>query len=183
MIGGEALSEISRGLEKDYRTIGIHVDQATGLLGVLRRGDKVMAIAVFKPHELGMGGERDIVSAICAHGLRVSLVPQLFRYEEVLPTEEEGIFSPVRTTYQAQRESVILLDVPLKKVKLSEELEVSLPELLALLDDCCKIHLVLEPVEADYSVITETVGVRLSSVFEVISEGISPFSPEEPSEK
>ena len=84
---------------------------------------------------------------VTATGLKVLLVPQTFRYEEVTTTESDG-FAKAQTSQVGQNESVIVLDVPATPVTLpglAGPLELSMPELVALLDAHAKVYLALEP--------------------------------------
>lgn len=84
---------------------------------------------------------------VTATGLKVLLVPQTFRYEEVTSTEGDG-FAKAQSSQVGQNESVIVLDVPVAPVTLSGvdgPLTISLPELIALLDTHAKVYLALEP--------------------------------------
>jgi hypothetical protein len=79
-------------------------------------------------------------------GLRVLLVPQSFRYEEV-PTgaSEEELFSSARTSMSAQEGSVIVLDVPTGLFEVTPGFKVDPATLLAALDQYGTIYLALEP--------------------------------------
>jgi len=220
MIGERAISAIAASLPPDHRAIAIPVDQATGLAGVVRPGDRVTAVALVDPREVQwsqLKGERShtsvappeamgLISRVAVKGLKVLMVPQTFRYEEVSP--EKGLM-PIRTSLGAQRQAVVLLDAPLAPQPIIvgtlpelsektwsmlqqmlggvipalyemsspsdvEELMEALPpsslysfeeledggiaitveaspvEVLALLAEKAKIHLVLEPPEAEY---------------------------------
>ena len=86
------------------------------------------------------------VASITIKGLRVLVVPQSFRYEELPKTSGEAeLFASARTSQAAQSGSVILLEVPLAPVQIAPGLSVSPAELLALLNKVATIHLVLEP--------------------------------------
>jgi Flp pilus assembly protein CpaB len=79
-------------------------------------------------------------------GIRVLLVPQSFRYEE-LPagSSEEQLFSSARTSTSAQEGSVIVLDVPTGLIEVTPGFKVDPATLLAALDQYGIIHLALEP--------------------------------------
>ncbi len=84
---------------------------------------------------------------ITATGLKVLLVPQTFRYEEVTTTDAQG-FAAVQSSQVGQSEGVILLDVPATPVTLAGvdgPTTLTLPELIALLDTQAKVYLALEP--------------------------------------
>jgi Flp pilus assembly protein CpaB len=181
MVGSAATVGLANQLEPGHRAVAVHVNQASGLLGVLRPGDQVSIVAIVDPQaaqvevrrafyspvpstSLGTGstaeGEAEEAELVeqelpgpSAHvvisGLRVLLVPQLFRYEEVLPEDDGDMFAPARTSASAQNSSVILLDVPTEPVEIAEGLEMSPAALLPLLDAHAELHLILEPVESD----------------------------------
>ncbi len=82
-----------------------------------------------------------------ATGLKVLLVPQTFRYEEVTTTDSQG-FAAAQSSQVGQSESVIVLDVPVTPVTLNGPkgpLTMTLPELIALLDTNADVYLALEP--------------------------------------
>lgn len=79
-------------------------------------------------------------------GVRVLMVPQPFRYEEVpAGASEEQLFSSARTTISSQEGSVIVLDVPTALLEVTPGFKVDAATLLAALDQYGTIHLALEP--------------------------------------
>ena len=186
MVGSAAVSGIAAALPPDHRAVAIHVDQATGLAGIIRVGDRVTIIGTLNPPDTTamipttreMQGTEALpststVTRVLIHGARVLLVPQTFRYEEVLPTEEEdSLMSPVRTSVSAQQESVVLLDVPLTPVEVFQEdntaVLMSPVEILALLNAQGSIHLALEPVEPR---LVDTAGVSLDQLYQYMAAG------------
>ena len=106
------------------------------------------------------------VAYVAISGLRILLVPQSFRYEEVLPEEDSsGLFTVARTTASAQQESVILLDVPTEPVEVAG-IRISPVTLLPLLDARAQIYLVMEPVQDDG--IRVTTGANLGELYRSI---------------
>ena len=79
-------------------------------------------------------------------GLRVLMVPQSFRYEE-LPagTSQEQLYSSASSNMSAQEGGVIVLDVPTGLVEVTPGFKVDPATLLAALDQYGIIHLALEP--------------------------------------
>ncbi len=79
-------------------------------------------------------------------GLRVLMVPQSFRYEE-LPagTSQEQLYSSASSNLSAQDGGVIVLDVPTGLVEITPGFKVDPATLLAALDQYGIIHLALEP--------------------------------------
>ena len=79
-------------------------------------------------------------------GLKVLMVPQSFRYEEVpAGASEDQLYSSARTTMAAQEGSVIVLDVPTSLIEVVPGLRTDPATLLAALDQYGVIHLALEP--------------------------------------
>ncbi len=186
MIGGEALSAIAASLAPDHRAVAVRVDRAGGLAGMLQIGDWVTVLGLIDPSALqlrqsyapttvkvaGVGEEEEQQPSpsamVLVPNLRVLLVPQSFRYQEVLPGQEQEMV-PAFTSSRAQEEGVILLDVPLRPQPIAPEgLEMSPVELLALLNGYGRIHLVLDPLQADYSIPPD--GTNLLDVFDTIGQ-------------
>jgi Flp pilus assembly protein CpaB len=83
---------------------------------------------------------------IAISGVKVLLVPQSFRYQE-LPSGSgnDQMFASATTSQSAQSGSVIVLDVPLQPVEIKPGLSVNPASLLAALDQYGKLHLAIEP--------------------------------------
>jgi hypothetical protein len=75
------------------------------------------------------------IARLAISGLKVLMVPQSFRYEE-LPagSSEEQLYSSARTTMAAQGNSVIVLDVPTSLVEVVPGLRLNPGSLLAALN-------------------------------------------------
>lgn len=86
------------------------------------------------------------LARLALSGLRILMVPQSFRYEE-LPAgaTEEQLFSSARTHLSAQEGSVIVLDVPTVPVEVTPGLRIDPATLLAAMDQYGTLHLALEP--------------------------------------
>ena len=175
-----AAAGIPAQLSPDNVAIAINVDQATGLAGIVRAGQRVSVIAILDPQAIQrelsnhlipaylptevtsvLGAESAAVqttptptpqpplspvASITINGLRVLVVPQSFRYEELPTTSGEAeLFASARTSQVAQSGSVILLEAPLAPVQIAPGYSVSPAELLALLNKVATIHLALEP--------------------------------------
>jgi len=166
MLGEEATVGLANQLMAGHRAVGIHVNQASGLVGVLRPGDRVAVVAIVDPQDAQIDetvtgvyqktaptdatptptpNPPSPAAHVVVSGLRVLLVPQPFRYQETLPDESGSTFSVARTTANAQQKSVILLDVPTEPVTIEQDLAVSPAALLPLLDARAEMHLLLEP--------------------------------------
>lgn len=175
-----AAAGIPARLSPDHVAIAVDVDQATGLAGIVRTGQRVAIIAILDPQAIQReaGGsaiqaylptemaplDEDTqptptpaptatpqpplspVASITIKGLRVLVVPQSFRYEELPATSGEAeLFASARTSQSAQTGSVVLLEAPLAPVQVAPGYQVSPAELLALLNQVATIHLALEP--------------------------------------
>jgi len=195
MLGDAATVGLANQLQPGHRAVAVHVDQASGLVGIVRPGDRVAVVAVVDPQDAQMAqatramrGMLPLASTIkttstmpiydpapaayiVVSGLRVLLVPQMFRYEETLPDEKEGTFAVARTSMSAQRESVVLLDVPVEPVEIADGVTISPAALLPLLDAKARVHLLLEPVEDDHTQIE--VGAELGDLYRAMIGWVS----------
>ncbi len=189
-------------LDPGTLAIGIHVNSASGLDGALREGDTVSVIAVLDPKDLGGNSNfaplvetpfsvttssaititptpqpETTAARLTISGLKVLLVPQSFRYEEV-PTDQTGQLSPVRSSTTAQQNSVVLLAAPLAPIDVVPGVKMSPVELLALLDERATIHLALEPRQGISGTVT-TIGVQLADVYDLLINRLpAPPTPE-----
>lgn len=86
------------------------------------------------------------LARIAITGLKVLLVPQTFRYQELPPnsSSNEQMFASSMSN-SSQGGSVIVLDVPTAPVEIAPGLSVNPATLLAALDEYGKLHLALEP--------------------------------------
>ena len=83
---------------------------------------------------------------IAIGGVKVLLVPQSFRYQELPPgSGNDQMFASATTSQSAQSGSVIVLDVPLQPVEIKPGLMVNPATLLAALDQYGKLFLAIEP--------------------------------------
>jgi len=198
LAGDSAASGLPSQLAPDAVAISIRVDQATGLAGILRPGQRVTVIAVIDPQAIPQNTLQSITSPvlelpettgiattpdptstpqppastaarIVISGLKVLVVPQSFRYEEAASSGSEDGFLPARTTVSQQEESVILLEVPLTPVQVTPGLVASPAELLALLNQTAIIHLVLEPADGLSIRVEALPGLDLAHLYEGIS--------------
>jgi Flp pilus assembly protein CpaB len=86
------------------------------------------------------------LARIAINGLRVLMVPQSFRYEEIpAGASQDQLYSSARTSMSAQEGSVIVLDVPTTKVEVVPGLWADPASLLSALDQYGSLHLALEP--------------------------------------
>jgi Flp pilus assembly protein CpaB len=99
-------------------------------------------------------------------GLRVLMVPQSFRYEEIpAGASEEQLFSSARTSMSAQEGSVIVLDVPTTLVEVTPGFRVDPATLLAALDQYGIIHLALEPTSGLGLDVTDVITLNLGELY------------------
>jgi len=83
---------------------------------------------------------------IAITGVKVLLVPQSFRYQELPPgSGNDQMFASATTSQSAQSGSVIVLDVALQPVEIKPGLMVNPATLLAALDQYGKLFLAIEP--------------------------------------
>ncbi len=54
MLGDQATVGIASQLEAGHRAVAVHVNQASGLVGILRPGDRVAVVAIVNPQEAGV---------------------------------------------------------------------------------------------------------------------------------
>ena len=99
-------------------------------------------------------------------GLKVLMVPQPFRYEEVpAGASQEQMFSAARTNMAGSEGSVIVLDVPTQAVEVTPGLKVDPPALLAALDKYGAIVLALEPADGLSLDVSDVVTLNLGELY------------------
>lgn len=107
------------------------------------------------------------VARIAVTGLRVLLVPQTFRYQE-LPASSSSNEQMFASAQSATSNSVIVLDVPTQPVELAPGMFVNPATLIAALDEYGKIHLALEP--AGGLVIDQVLTLNLGDLYSSINQ-------------
>jgi hypothetical protein len=85
-----------------------------------------------------------VLGRIAINGLRILLVPQQFRYQE-LPPDSDSTEEVFVSASSASTTSVIVLDVPTSPVEIAPGMFINPATLLAALDEYGKLHLALEP--------------------------------------
>ena len=86
------------------------------------------------------------LARIAISGVKVLMVPQSFRYEELPSTStQDQLFASARTVSAAQDGSVIVLDVPSAPVELVAGLKVNPATLIVALSKYGSLYLTLEP--------------------------------------
>jgi Flp pilus assembly protein CpaB len=104
-------------------------------------------------------------------GLRVLMVPQSFRYEEIpAGASQEALFSSARTSASAQDGSVIVLDVPTGLVEVTPGYKVDPATLLAALDQYGSIHLALEPASGLKLDVVDGFTLNLGELYQEMNE-------------
>ncbi len=104
-------------------------------------------------------------------GLRVLLVPQSFRYEEVpAGASQEELFSSARTSSAAQEGSVIVLDVPTGLIEVTPGFKVDPATLLAALDQYGTIHLALEPAAGLKKDVGDTITLNVGDLYNEMND-------------
>mgnify|MGYP000990815628 CR=1 FL=1 len=109
------------------------------------------------------------LARIAITGLKVLLVPQTFRYQELPPnsSSNEQMFASSMSN-SSQGGSVIVLDVPTTPVEIAPGLLVNPATLLAALDEYGKLHLALEP--ADGLELGEILTLNLGDLYQSLNE-------------
>jgi len=172
MVGSKATASVMAALKPDHRAVAVFVNKATGLAGMIQTGSRVTAVGIIDPQKLNLRhstGEASPgpMSMVVVPGLRVLMVPDTFRYREVLPGEGGSTFAPATTLAREQEKGVVLLDVPLTPIPLTAAGPVVSPvELLALLNSQGEIHLIGEPDGADYTI--PPTGVGLYEIYQAM---------------
>jgi Flp pilus assembly protein CpaB len=104
-------------------------------------------------------------------GLRVLMVPQSFRYEEVpAGASEDQLYSSARTTMSAQEGSVIVLDVPTGLIEVTPGFKVDPATLLSALDQYGLIHLALEPTKGLGLDVSDVLTLNLGELYKEMNE-------------
>lgn len=206
VLGEIAGAGIPAQLPEGHVALAIHVDQASGVAGLLRPGQSVTIIGMVSPDLL----EQNLSSVIAAPvtdfslpnatpvvvsaastatptptpapptaplarlaltGLKVLMVPQSFRYEEIpAGASEDQLYSSARTTMSAQEGSVIVLDVPTSLVEVVPGLRTDPATLLAALDQYGIIHLALEPADGLKLDAPTMVTLNLGDLYESLND-------------
>jgi Flp pilus assembly protein CpaB len=104
-------------------------------------------------------------------GLRVLMVPQSFRYEE-LPsgTSQDQLYSAAQSSASAQEGSVIVLDVPTGLVEVTPGFKVDPATLLAALDQYGTIHLALEPTSGLGLDVSDVITLNLGDLYNEMND-------------
>jgi Flp pilus assembly protein CpaB len=208
VLGEIAGAGIPAELPEGHVALAIHVNQASGIAGLLRPGQTVTIIGMLSPDllkdnpisvvsgpmaDFGMptsspthapgipmstptatptpAPPHSPLARLAVTGVRVLMVPQSFRYEEVpAGASEDQLYSSARTTISAQEGSVIVLDVPTTKIEVAPGLWSDAVSLLAALDQYGSIHLALEPAGGLKIQSSDLVTLNLGDLYEVLND-------------
>jgi len=208
VLGEIAGAGIPAELPEGHVALAIHVDQASGVAGLLRPGQSVTVIGMLSPDllkdnpisvvtgpmtDFGMptlsptrvagmplpsptptptpAPPSSPLARLAVTGLRVLMVPQSFRYEEVpAGASQDQMYSSARTSMSAQEGSVIVLDVPTTKIEVVPGLWTDAASLLAALDQYGSVHLALEPAGGLNLKSGDLVTLNLGDLYEVLND-------------
>jgi Flp pilus assembly protein CpaB len=109
------------------------------------------------------------LARIAISGLKVLMVPQSFRYEE-LPagSNEELLFASARTVSSAQQGNVVVLDVPVTPVEVAPGLMVNPTTLIVALNRYGSLYLTLESAEGFQA--PDILTLNLADLYEAMNE-------------
>ncbi len=127
MVGDAAQNALAQALDPGHRAVAVHVDQASGLAGLLRPGDTVSVVGIVDPSTLGGLGYQRATGAgakVLLTNLKVLFVPYEFRYRE-LNTEDSGnAMSPVMSSSSDREKGVIVLSVPVQPITVTWQISI-----------------------------------------------------------
>jgi len=120
------------------------------------------------------------LARIALTGLKVLMVPQGFRYEEVpAGASEEEMFSSARTTSASQSGSVIVVDVPTDLIEVTPGVQVNVATLLASLNQFGNLTLALEPADG-LTLPGEVRTLNIGALYQSMQEESSPAAAQTP---
>lgn len=113
-------------------------------------------------------------------GIKVLMVPQGFRYEEVpAGASEEQMFSSARTTSASQSGSVIVVDVPTDLIEITPGVQVNVVTLLASLNQFGNLTLALEPADG-LALSADVKTLNIGALYQSMQEESIPAAAETP---
>ncbi len=120
------------------------------------------------------------LARIALTGLKVLMVPQSFRYEEVpAGASEDQMFSSARTTSASQSGSVIVVDVPTDLIEITPGVQVNVATLLASLNQFGNLTLALEPADG-LKLSGDIKTLNIGALYQSMQEESSPAAVETP---
>lgn len=109
------------------------------------------------------------LARIAISGLKVLVVPQSFRYEELpVGSTEAQLFASARTVSAAQQGSVVVLDVPATPVELVPGMMVNPATLIVALNEYGSLYLALEPASGFQS--PQILTLNLANLYEAMND-------------
>jgi Flp pilus assembly protein CpaB len=109
------------------------------------------------------------LARIAISGLKVLMVPQSFRYEELPPgSTEELLFASARTVSSAQQGNVVVLDVPVTPVEVAPGLMVNPTTLIVALNRYGSLYLTLESAQGFQA--PDILTLNLADLYEAMNE-------------
>ncbi len=130
MVGDAAQNALAQALDPDHRAVAIHVDQASGLAGLLRPGDTVSVVGIVDPSTLGGMGIQRATGAgakVLLTNLKVLFVPYEFRYRELNTDDSGSAMSPVMSSSSDREKGVIVLSVPVQPITVTWQISTVVP--------------------------------------------------------
>ena len=120
------------------------------------------------------------LARIALTGLKVLMVPQGFRYEEVpAGASEDQMFSSARTTSASQSGSVIVVDVPTDLIEVTPGVQVNVATLLASLNQFGNLTLALEPADG-LKLSGDIKTLNIGALYQSMQEESNPVAAETP---
>jgi Flp pilus assembly protein CpaB len=109
------------------------------------------------------------LARIAISGLKVLMVPQSFRYEE-LPSSstQEQLFASARTVSAAQEGNVVVLDVPATPVEIVPGMKVNPTTLIVALSEYGNLYLTLEPAKGFQA--PDILTLNLADLYDAMNE-------------
>jgi hypothetical protein len=106
---------------------------------------------------------------IANSGVKVLLVPQSFRYQELPPgSGNDQMFASATASQSAQSGSVVVLDMPLQPVEIRPGLMVNPTTLIAALNEYGKLQLAIEPAGGLQT--GEILALNLGEMYQVLNK-------------
>ncbi len=206
VLGNSAQAGLPSNLPPDHLAVAIKVDLASGMAGLLREGQTVTLIGMLSPDVLqnipvqpvAVNAPLETASVptitgtptatptptpkvaplarIAISGVKVLMVPQSFRYEELPSTStQDQLFASARTVSAAQDGSVIVLDVPAAPVELVPGLQVNPTTLIVALSQYGSLYLSLEPAEGFQS--PSILTLNLADLYDAMNDATGEKQP------
>lgn len=199
ILGDTSQAGIPANLPPDHLAVAVRVDLATGIAGLLREGQKVTLIGMLSPeviHNISSPAlavnpaflnaptssitptpaatpttapQEAPLARITISGLKVLMVPQSFRYQELpVNSSQEQLFASARTVSAAQDGSVVVLDVPSTPVEVVPGFKVNPSTLIVALSKYGSLYLTLESAKGFQS--SDILTLNLGDLYDAMNE-------------